>query len=181
MKAIFLYYRITFGKRAKRINKMVSQKKKITRKTQTAKSKYDSWLSIWWRPAMAWVYLLICICDFIVFPVLFGLYSLHVGSHLVQNWLPLTLQGGGLVHIAFGSVLGVTSYTRGTEKTAMINYQAQSYQPQSYQPQSYQSPSYQQYQQNAPYAPTGGFNDQDDTTQQQPQKPLKRPIPRIQT
>jgi hypothetical protein len=35
-------------------------------------------------------------------------------------WQPLTLQGGGLVHIAFGAILGISAYTRGQEKIAQV-------------------------------------------------------------
>jgi hypothetical protein len=33
-------------------------------------------------------------------------------------WQSLTLSNGGLIHLAFGAILGITSYTRGQEKIA---------------------------------------------------------------
>jgi hypothetical protein len=35
-------------------------------------------------------------------------------------WQPLTLQGGGLIHISFGAILGVAAWTRGQEKVEAI-------------------------------------------------------------
>ena len=34
------------------------------------------------------------------------------------QWQPLTLQGGGLVHVAFGAIIGVTAFGRTKEKLA---------------------------------------------------------------
>lgn len=97
-----------------------------------------------WRPAAAYIYLLICIMDFIVFP---GYYSLAnnrtTNSATVeeslkfkdstaqiealkilrreQTWTPLTTSGAGMIHLAFGSILGVAAWTRGKEKIALVN------------------------------------------------------------
>jgi hypothetical protein len=69
-----------------------------------------------WRPLMAFVYMFTCLCDFVVFPVLWSLLqALSKGSVTVQ-WQPLTLQGAGLYHMAMGAVLGVAAYGRTKEK-----------------------------------------------------------------
>jgi hypothetical protein len=69
-----------------------------------------------WRPLMAFVYMLTCTMDFVVFPVLWSLLqALSKGSVTVQ-WQPLTLQGAGLYHMAMGAVLGVAAYGRTKEK-----------------------------------------------------------------
>ena len=60
-----------------------------------------------------------CIFDFIIGPVLTMLYFNYSGGEYVQ-WLPLTLQGGGLYHLAMGAVLGITSWSRGQEKLHRI-------------------------------------------------------------
>ena len=36
------------------------------------------------------------------------------------QWQSLTLQGGGLFHIAFGAILGAAAWTRGMEKREAI-------------------------------------------------------------
>ena len=36
------------------------------------------------------------------------------------DWQSLTLQGGGLFHIAFGAILGAAAWTRGMEKREAI-------------------------------------------------------------
>ena len=35
-----------------------------------------------------------------------------------QVWTSLTLSNGGLIHLAFGAILGVAAFTRGQEKIA---------------------------------------------------------------
>jgi hypothetical protein len=63
-----------------------------------------------WRGMAAWLYLIIVTFDFLVGPLFFGWYSFLVKAQLVQNWTPLTLGGGGLFHIAFASIIGITAW-----------------------------------------------------------------------
>ncbi len=69
-----------------------------------------------WRPMMAWVYMAICACDFIIFPVLWSLLQAAQGGMIDEQWAPITLEGGGLIHIAMGAVLGIAAYGRTKEK-----------------------------------------------------------------
>jgi hypothetical protein len=39
-------------------------------------------------------------------------------GQVTSQWLPITLQGGGLYHIALGAILGVAAYGRSQEKIA---------------------------------------------------------------
>lgn len=73
-----------------------------------------------WRPACAWAYIIICLFDFIIFPIASALYSHHVGVPFT-HWQPLTLADGGLFHLSLGSVLGITSWGRSKEKLADQN------------------------------------------------------------
>jgi len=83
--------------------------------TQSQKQKED-WMNTKWRPAMGWSYMLTCLADFVVFPILWSLLqALDKGSVTIQ-WQPITLQGAGLYHIAMGAVLGVAAYGRTQEK-----------------------------------------------------------------
>jgi hypothetical protein len=70
-----------------------------------------------WRPAMGWMYMLICLADMIVFPVLWSLLQAVTHTAITQ-WNPLTLQGAGLFHIAMGAVLGISAFGRTQEKLA---------------------------------------------------------------
>lgn len=69
-----------------------------------------------WRPLMAFVYMFTCLCDFVVFPVLWSLLQAMSKGSVTVQWQPLTLQGAGLYHIAMGAVLGVAAYGRTKEK-----------------------------------------------------------------
>lgn len=75
------------------------------------------WMQKLWRPAMGWMYMLICMADMIVFPVLWSLLQAVTHSPITQ-WNPLTLQGAGLFHIAMGAVLGISAFGRTQEKLA---------------------------------------------------------------
>ena len=81
----------------------------------------DHWLKTYWRPAMAWMYAAICACDFVIFPMLWNVIQIYNHQPSVTAWVPLTLQGSGMVHAAFGAILGVSAYTRGQERLATMN------------------------------------------------------------
>lgn len=83
----------------------------------------ESWLQKKWRPMMAMMYMCVCAADFILFPI--GFTVVQFWEVLPQNdafrqWAPLTLQGGGLFHMAMGAVLGITAWSRGQEKMAGV-------------------------------------------------------------
>jgi hypothetical protein len=81
----------------------------------TAHRKED-WMNTKWRPAMGWMYMIICTFDFIIFPILWSmLQAVNQGSVTIP-WQPITLQGAGLFHMAMGAIVGVTAWSRGQEK-----------------------------------------------------------------
>jgi hypothetical protein len=75
----------------------------------------EDWMQKQWRPAMGWMYMLTCITDFIIFPVLWSILQAVTKQPLTQ-WQPLTLQGAGLFHLAMGAVLGIAAFGRTQEK-----------------------------------------------------------------
>ena len=80
----------------------------------------QDFMSSKWRPMMAIMYMIVCTCDFVLFPVLWSLLqALDKGSVTLQ-WQPITLQGAGLFHMAMGAVLGVAAWSRGQEKIAGV-------------------------------------------------------------
>ena len=88
-----------------------------------AEKKSQDWMSSKWRPMMAITYMIINICDFVLFPILFTIvqfWEVQAANDAFRQWLPLTLQNGGFIHIAFGAILGISAYTRGQEKVAAI-------------------------------------------------------------
>jgi len=80
----------------------------------------EHWMKCHWRPMMGWIYMITCIFDFMVAPILWALLHAAFGQPIIQ-WQPLTLQGGGLYHIAIGAILGVTAYGRTREKLGGVN------------------------------------------------------------
>jgi hypothetical protein len=76
------------------------------------------WINKKWRPVMGWVYMMTCTADFVVFPILWSLLQALSKGNVTSQWMPLTLQGAGLYHIAMGAVLGIAAYGRTKEKVA---------------------------------------------------------------
>jgi hypothetical protein len=76
------------------------------------------WINKKWRPVMGWMYMVVCMCDFVVFPILWSLLQALNHGQVNSQWQPLTLQGAGLFHIAMGAVLGIAAYGRTKEKVA---------------------------------------------------------------
>jgi len=85
------------------------------------KKSQEDWMTRKWRPMMAIMYMLVCLCDFAIFPILWTLvqfYETEAANDAFRQWAPITLQGGGLFHVAMGAVLGVSAWSRGQEKIA---------------------------------------------------------------
>ena len=96
---------------------MAEEQKQISE----SEKKKEDWMNSKWRPMMGWSYMLTCVCDFVIFPVLWSiLQSISKGQVNVQ-WQPITLQGAGLYHIAMGAVLGIAAYGRTQEKLGGAN------------------------------------------------------------
>lgn len=75
----------------------------------------DYYIKTRWRPFIAWQYFFVCVFDFIIAPAATMYFFQNNIENYVQ-WSPLTLQGGGLYHIAMGTIIGVTAYGRTQEK-----------------------------------------------------------------
>ncbi len=95
----------------------------IERERQLLLGDTEHWMKSYWRSAAGWVYLVICFMDFVGFPLLIILMTLVARSMGVEvdydPWSSITLTEGGLIHLSFGAILGVTAWTRGKEKLAM--------------------------------------------------------------
>jgi hypothetical protein len=80
------------------------------------KNSIEDWMNTKWRPAMGWTYMVICIFDMMVAPILWSLLQAMDKGVVSQQWNPLTLQGAGLFHLSMGAVLGIAAWSRGQEK-----------------------------------------------------------------
>jgi hypothetical protein len=102
-----------------------------------------TWLTEAWRPVAAYVYLTICVVDFIIMPIYFEWSNAQLHSDKIvdlalkfdgaaqvqalnllraeRSWMPLTLQQSGLLHIAFGAILGAAAWTHGQERIRRID------------------------------------------------------------
>jgi hypothetical protein len=89
------------------------------------KKEEEHWVRAYWRPAMGWLYMVICAFDFVLFPLLamfLPVIDKGFGLNIAYTpWQSLTLSNGGLMHLAFGAILGVSAWARGNEKLAKIN------------------------------------------------------------
>jgi hypothetical protein len=90
-------------------------------KMSDSEKKKEDWMNSKWRPMMGWMYMIVCIADFVLFPVLWGLLQTIGGGRVETQWMPITLQGAGLFHIAMGAILGIAAYGRTQEKLGGAN------------------------------------------------------------
>jgi hypothetical protein len=86
-----------------------------------SEQKKEDWMNAKWRPAMGWMYMVVCMMDMVVFPILWSLLQALNHGQVSSQWQPLTLQGAGLFHIAMGAVLGLAAWGRTQEKMAGAN------------------------------------------------------------
>jgi hypothetical protein len=81
-----------------------------------SEKKKEDWMNTKWRPMMGWMYMVVCICDFVLFPILWSLIQAVHGGQVATQWSPITLNGAGLFHMAMGAILGIAVYGRTQEK-----------------------------------------------------------------
>jgi len=94
---------------------------KEQKQTSESEKKKEDWMNSKWRPMMGWSYMLTCVADFVIFPVLWSLLQAISKGQVNVQWQPITLQGAGLYHIAMGAVLGIAAYGRTQEKLGGAN------------------------------------------------------------
>ena len=95
--------------------------KENKKEEKVAKKAEEDWMTKKWRPMMAIMYMTCCLMDFAVFPIMFTIvqfWETAIQNDAFRQWVPITLQGGGLFHVAMGGVLGVSAYGRTQEKVA---------------------------------------------------------------
>ena len=93
----------------------------MAEKMSESEKKKEDWMNSKWRPMMGWMYMGVCIFDFVIAPVLWSLTQALFHGGVNVQWQPLTLQGAGLFHISMGAVLGLAAYGRTQEKLAGAN------------------------------------------------------------
>ena len=95
--------------------------KKEEKPVEEVKKPDEDWMTKKWRPMMAMMYMTCCLMDFAIFPIMFTIvqfWETQAANDAFRQWVPITLQGGGLFHVAMGAVLGVSAYGRTQEKVA---------------------------------------------------------------
>lgn len=100
---------------------MESQAEKSYKEMSKSEQLKEDWMNTRWRPMMGWMYMAVCVCDFILFPVLWSMTQAALHHTQLTQWNPLTLQGAGLFHIAMGAILGIAVYGRTQEKLGGVS------------------------------------------------------------
>ena len=98
----------------------MSEQKSYAEMSESEKKKED-WMNSKWRPMMGWMYMIVCMSDFVLFPILWSMIQAIGGGQVHTQWQPITLQGAGLFHIAMGAVLGIAAFGRTQEKLGGAN------------------------------------------------------------
>ena len=91
------------------------------KKMSDSEKKKEDWMNSKWRPMMGWMYMAVCMADFVLFPVLWSLIQAAHGGSVQTQWNPITLAGAGLFHMAMGAILGIAAFGRTQEKMAGAN------------------------------------------------------------
>jgi hypothetical protein len=103
---------------------MATKKEEVVEPPVTeAQQKAEDWMTSKWRPMMAVTYMIINICDFVLFPILFSIiqfWETEASNDAFRQWQSMTLQNGGFIHISFMAILGISAWTRGQEKVESI-------------------------------------------------------------
>jgi hypothetical protein len=102
---------------------MADEQKNYNEMSDSEKKKED-WMNSKWRPAMGWMYMAVCIFDFVLAPILWAIiqfWETSAANDAFRQWQPLTLQGAGLFHMAMGAVLGLAAWGRTQEKLGGAN------------------------------------------------------------
>ena len=73
-----------------------------------------------WRPALAWIYCVVCLFDFTIMPIFFNLLQYYNPGQNISEYTAITLQGSGLFHISMGAVIGIGSHGKSKERVADI-------------------------------------------------------------
>jgi hypothetical protein len=92
-----------------------------TKVLSASEKKKEDWMNSKWRPMMGWMYMIVCVTDFVLFPVLWSMVQAIHGGNVTSQWNPITLAGAGLFHLAMGAVLGIAAFGRTQEKMAGAN------------------------------------------------------------
>ena len=93
----------------------------MSNKLSESEKQKEDWMNSKWRPMMGWMYMLVCVMDMVIFPILWSLLQSLNHGQVSSQWQPLTLQGAGLFHIAMGAVLGLAAWGRTQEKLGGAN------------------------------------------------------------
>lgn len=103
----------------------------------TTSKRWFDWIANW-RHVAAYVYMFICLFDFVIMPLITVALNTRLTDaalvalvrtmhptaqvealkilHASYSWDPITLKEAGMFHISFGAILGVAAFTRGKEK-----------------------------------------------------------------
>jgi hypothetical protein len=103
----------------------------------------ETWIQKNWRPTAAFVYLFICLFDFVVMPFLTFLWHQPLRLTLTQIanfspdvqkeildktvvfWTPITIAGMAILHVSFGGILGISAWGRSSEKVEQYKQAAE--------------------------------------------------------
>ena len=85
-------------------------------KDEMIERRAEHWMQTKWRPLMALQYMITCLCDFVIFPVLWSMLQAYQHGTVTDQWDPITLSNGGMYHIAMGAIIGISAWGRTKEK-----------------------------------------------------------------
>jgi len=65
-----------------------------------------------WKPMTGIVYMAINVYDFILGPMIYHILEYYNSGQSIDAYQSVTLQGGGIMHLSFGAILGISAYKK---------------------------------------------------------------------
>jgi hypothetical protein len=83
-----------------------------------SEKKKEDWMNSKWRPMMGWMYMAVCMADFVLFPVLWSLVQAAHGGSVQTQWSPITLARRRIIPHGHGCYFGYRSIWTHTRKNS---------------------------------------------------------------
>ena len=92
----------------------------VKKKKPKERMGFGMWCRTYCRPLLTITYVAICIFDFIIGPILFNVLEYWNPGQAISAYQAITLQGGGILHLSYGAIIGIHTHGRTKEKLAEL-------------------------------------------------------------
>ena len=80
----------------------------------------DDFFHTGFRPALAWIYCIVCLFDFTIMPILFNILQFNTSGQNISDYSAISLQGSGIFHLSMAGILSINSHSKSKERIASL-------------------------------------------------------------